>query len=173
MSQQIEKRMKKITLEKDVLNIGVGKSGENLEIARNALQQIVNKKPNLRNAKAAQRDWGVRKGEPIGVAVTIRGNDATELLKRLLVSKGDKISLRSLDNSGNFSFSITEHIDISGVKYDPKIGIHGLDIAVKLTRPGFNISVRSKHKSTIGKKHKITSEEAKSFVTKEFGISVS
>ena len=173
MSQQIENIMKKITLEKVVLNIGVGKSGEPLEIARNALQQIVNKKPNLRNAKAAQRDWGVRKGEPIGVAVTIRGNDATELLKRLLVSKGDKISLRSLDNSGNFSFSITEHIDISGVKYDPKIGIHGLDVAVRLTRPGFSISVRSRHKSTIGKKHKITSEEAKNFVIKEFGISVS
>ena len=173
MSQQIENIMKKITLEKVVLNIGVGKSGEPLEIARNALQQIVNKKPNLRNAKAAQRDWGVRKGEPIGVAVTIRGNDATELLKRLLVSKGDKISLRSLDNSGNFSFSITEHIDISGVKYDPKIGIHGLDVAVRLTRPGFSISVRSRHKSTIGKHHKITREETKNFLVKEFGISVS
>ena len=173
MSQQIEKIMKKITLEKVVLNIGVGKSGEPLEIARNALQQIINKKPNLRNAKAAQRDWGVRKGEPIGVAVTVRGNDATELLKRLLVSKGNKIRSRSFDQSGNFSFSITEHIDISGVKYDPKIGIHGLNIAVKLTRPGFNISVRSKHKSAIGKKHKITSEEAKNFVSKEFGISVS
>ena len=45
MSQQIENIMKKITLEKVVLNIGVGKSGEPLEIARNALQQIVNKKP--------------------------------------------------------------------------------------------------------------------------------
>ena len=89
------------------------------------------------------------------------------------VSKGNKISSRSFDMSGNFSFSIKEHIDISGVKYDPKIGIHGLDIAVKLTRPGFSISVRSRHKSTIGKNHKITSEEAKKFVAKEFGISVS
>ena len=173
MSQQMENIMKKITLEKVVLNIGVGKSGEPLEIARSALQQITDKKPNLRNAKAAQRDWGIRKGEPIGVSVTIRGNDATELLKRLLVSKGNKINSRSFDKSGNFSFSIKEHIDISGVKYDPKIGIHGLDIAVKLTRPGFRISVRSKHKSTIGKNHKITSEEAKKFVAKEFGISVS
>ena len=173
MSQQMENIMKKITLEKVVLNIGVGKSGDPLEIARNALQQIINKKPNLRNAKSAQRDWGIRKGEPIGVAVTVRGNDATELLKRLLVSKGNKISSRSFDMSGNFSFSIKEHIDISGVKYDPKIGIHGLGIAVKLTRPGFNISVRSRHKSAIGRNHKITSEEAKKFVSKEFGISVS
>ena len=173
MSQQMENTMKKITLEKVVLNIGVGKSGEPLEIARSALQQIINKKPNLRNAKAAQRDWGIRKGEPIGVAVTVRRNDATELLKRLLVSKGNKISSRSFDKSGSFSFSIKEHIDISGVKYDPKIGIHGLDIAVKLTRPGFNITVRSKHKTPVGKKHKITAEEAKNFLVKEFGIGVS
>jgi len=173
MSQQMENIMRKIVLEKVVLNIGVGKSGEPLEIARSALQQIINKKPNLRNAKAAQRDWGIRKGEPIGVAVTVRRNDATELLKRLLVSKGNKISSRSFDKSGSFSFSIKEHIDISGVKYDPKIGIHGLDIAVKLTRPGFNITVRSKHKTPVGKKHKITAEEAKNFLVKEFGIGVS
>ena len=173
MSQQMENIMKKITLEKVVLNIGVGKSGEPLEIARSALQQITDKKPNLRNAKAAQRDWGIRKGEPIGVSVTIRGNDATELLKRLLVSKGNKINSRSFDKSGNFSFSIKEHIDISGVKYDPKIGILALDIAVRLTRPGFSIKVRGNHKSTIGKHHKITPNEAKDFVTKEFGVSVS
>ena len=37
--------------------------------------------------KKSQRDWGVRKGEPIGVAVTVRGNDATELLKKTISSK--------------------------------------------------------------------------------------
>ena len=173
MSQQTENLMKKISLDKVVLNMGVGKSGEPLEIGRKGLEQIINKKPNLRNANKAQRDWGIRKGEPIGVAVTVRGKDATELLKRLLASKGNKMSSRSFDRTGNFSFSIKEHIDIEGVKYDPKIGILGLDIAVRLTRPGFNISVRARHKSSIGKHHKITPTEAKEFVTKEFGVSVS
>ena len=153
--------------------MGVGKSGEPLETGKKGLEQIVDKKPNLRNSKKAHRDWGVRKDEPIGVAVTVRGKDAIELLKKLLVSKGNKISSRSFDKSGNFSFSIKEHIDIEGVKYDPKIGILGLDIAVRLTRPGFNIRVRGSHKSTIGKHHKITPDEAKEFVRKEFGVSVS
>lgn len=173
MSQQTENIMKKISLEKVVLNMGVGKSGEPLETGKKGLEQIIDKKPNLRNANKAYRDWGVRKGEPIGVAVTVRGKSATELLKRLLTSKGNKISSRSFDKSGNFSFSIKEHIDIEGVKYDPKIGILGLDIAVRLTRPGFNIRVRGRHKSTVGKHHKITPDEAKNFVTKEFGVSVS
>jgi len=165
--------MRKISLEKVVLNMGVGKSGEPLETARKGLEQIIDKKPNLRNANKALRDWGVRKGEPIGVAVTVRGKSATELLKKLLISKGHKISSRSFDSTGNFSFSIKEHIDIEGVKYDPKIGILALDIAVRLTRPGFNIKVRDQHKSTVGKHHKITPEQAKDFVTKEFGVSVS
>ena len=51
--------------------MGLGKSGEIIDIASNALAQITNRKPNPRNAKKAHRDWGVRKGEPIGVIVTI------------------------------------------------------------------------------------------------------
>ena len=81
MSQQTQNVMKKIFLNKVVLNMGVGKSGEPIEIGKMALKQITGKKPNARNAKKSQRDWGVRKGEPIGIAVTVRGNDAMELLK--------------------------------------------------------------------------------------------
>ena len=80
MSQQTENIMKEIRLEKVVLNMGVGKSGDAIEIAKKALDQISGKKSNSRNAKKAQRDWGVRKNEPIGVAVTVRSNDAKELL---------------------------------------------------------------------------------------------
>ena len=91
------------------------------------------------NAKETQRDWGVRKGEPIGAAVTIRGEDAKALLKRLLEAKGNTVNGRSFDNFGNYSFGIREHIDIPGVKYDPQIGILGLGISVTLTRPGYGI----------------------------------
>ena len=173
MSQQTENSMKKIFLSKVVLNMGVGKSGEPIEIGKKTLSQITGKKPNTRNAKKSQRDWGVRKGEPIGVAVTVRDNDAIELLKRLLVTKDNKISGRSIDNEGNISFGIKEHIDIPGIKYDPKIGILGFDISVRLTRPGFSVKVRDRHKANIGKQHKITAEEAKDFVKNEFGVSVS
>jgi len=169
MSQQTINPMNKIRLEKLVLNIGVGKSGDAIEIAKKTLNQISEKKPCSRNAKEAQRDWGIRKGEPIGVAVTVRGKDAGNLLKRLLEAKGNKIKGRSFDNFGNFSFGILEQIDIPGIKYDPKIGILGLEVSVTLTRPGFNIRFRSKHKAKVGKNHRISSDEAKEFLTKEFG----
>ena len=172
MSQVTESPMKKISLEKVVLNMGIGKSGDVIDIAKKALEQISGKKPSTRNAKDTQREWGVRKGEPIGVAVTIRGNDAVVLLKRLLEAKGNSVNGRSFDSFGNYSFGINEHIDIPGVKYDPQIGILGLGISVTLTRPGYSIRKRSKHKASVGKSHIITNQEAKNYLTKEYGVTI-
>lgn len=172
MSQKIQNVMKEIKLDKVVLNMGVGQSGDAIEIAKKALDQISGKKSCARNAKATQRDWGVRKGEPIGVAVTTRGKEASELLKRLLDAKGNQVKGSSFDNFGNFSFGILEHIDIPGIKYDPKIGILGLDVAVSLSRPGFNIRFRSRHKAKVGKTHRIEANEAKDFLKKEFDVTI-
>ncbi len=172
MSQTTESPMKKIALEKVVLNMGVGKSGDPIEIAKKALNQISGKKPCTRAAKETQRDWGIRKGEAIGVSVTVRGNDAKALLKRLLEAKGDIIKSKSFDSFGNYSFGINEHIDIPGVKYEPQIGILGLGISISLSRPGYRIRKRSKHKVSVGKSHIITSQEAMDYLVKEYGVTV-
>ena len=172
MTQETQNVMKQIKLEKVVLNMGIGKSGDILENAKKALDQISGKKSCKRTAKKAHRDWGVRKGEPIGTAVTVRDDDARILLKRLFEAKGNRMNVKSFDQTGNISFGIIEHIDIPGIKYDPKIGILGLDVAVRLIRPGYSIKIRSKHKTNVGKSHKITPNEAKEYLTKEFGIDV-
>ncbi len=172
MSQTTENPMKKISLEKVVLNMGLGRSGDIIQTAKIALDHITGKKSNSREAKETQRDWGIRKGEPIGVSVTVRGEDAKELLKRLLEAKGNQVRGKSFDNFGNYSFGINEHIDIPGVKYDPKVGILGLGISVTLTRPGYGIRKRSKHKANVGKNHIIKAQEAKDYLIKEFGVTV-
>ena len=172
MSQQTQNLMKKISLAKVVLNMGVGKSGEPIEIGKKTLVQITGKKPNARNAKKSQRDWGVRKGEPIGVAVTTRGNDAMKLLKKLLEAKDNQIKESAFDNEGNLSFGIKEHIDIPEIKYDPKIGILGLEVSISLERPGFNVKLRSQRKTKVGKNHRITKNDAIQFLTEEFGVKI-
>ncbi len=164
--------MRKIRLDKLVLNMGIGKSGEAIEVAKKAMNQITGKKSCARDAKATQRDWGVRKGEPIGVAVTMRGNDAATVLKRLFDAVGNRIKGKSFDDFGNISFGIKEHIDIPGIKYDPEIGILGLEAAISLTRPGFSIRVRSRHKASVGKTHRISKDEAIEFLSREFGVAV-
>ena len=172
MAQEVQNVMKEIKLEKVVLNMGLGKSGDAVEIAKKALTQISNKKVNDRPAKKAIRDWGIRKGEPIGVAVTVRNNDAVELLKKLLETKDNKIKEKSIDGEGNFSFGITEHIDIPGIKYDPKIGILGLEVSVSLARRGFNVKLRSRQKSSVGKNHRIRRNDSIKFLTEEFGVRI-
>ena len=112
MTQETQNVMREIRLEKVVLNMGLGKSGDAVEIAKKALGQISGRKVNERSARKPHRDWGVRKGEPIGAAVTIRGEDGKELLKRLFEAKGNRVNGRSFDNMGNVSFGILEHIDI-------------------------------------------------------------
>ncbi|MBM3906167.1 MAG: 50S ribosomal protein L5 [Thaumarchaeota archaeon] len=170
MMSATQNEMKTIRLEKVVLNMGVGKSGDAIEVAKKALDQISGKKSCARDAKGTQRDWGVRKGEPIGVAVTVRDEDATKLLKRLLEAVGNRLKGRSFDNFGNVSFGIKEHIDIPGIKYDPQIGILGMEVAVTITRPGFSIRLRSRHKASVGHEHRISREEAQQFLTREFGV---
>src|SRR5206468_8104834 len=97
---------------------------------------------------------------------------ALPIFKRLFAAKGNQIKGSSFDDFGNLSFGIKEHIDIPKVKYDPNVGILGLDVSISLARPGFNIRFRSKHKASVGRHHRITSEEAKTFLIKEFGIEV-
>lgn len=167
-----ESPMRRIYLEKVVLNMGVGRSGDAIGVAKRALDQISGRNSCPREAKESQRDWGVRKGEPIGVAVTVRGAEARALLKRLLEAKGNSINGRSFDGFGNYSFGISEHIDIPGVKYDPQIGILGLGVSVALGRPGYGIRTRSKHKARVGRSHVITAGEAKEYLAREFGVTV-
>ena len=128
--------MKRITVGKVVVNIGVGKSGEILEKAKNALQEITGQQPSVRGAKNTVRDFGIHKGEPIAAMVTLRRNSAIDFLKRSIEAKGNMLRLSSFDDFGNISLGIREHIDIPGTKYNPEIGIFGMDVSVALTRPG-------------------------------------
>jgi large subunit ribosomal protein L5 len=163
--------MKRINIAKIVVNIGVGKSGEPIERAKNALGELTGKKPTSRGAKENVRDFGIHKGEPIGAIVTLRKNDAFEFLKRVLESKRNVLNATSFDPFGNISLGIHEHIDIPGTKYNPDIGIFGMDVCVSLTRPGYRIS-KKRNPKRIGKNHRISKDESIDFFKQKFGVEV-
>jgi len=164
--------MKRIDIEKIVVNIGVGKSGEPVERAKHALEELTGKKPAVRGARENVRDFGIHKGEPIGAIVTLRRNDALEFLKRVLESKGNLLKASSFDPYGNISLGIREHIDIPGTRYNPDIGIFGMDVCVSVTRPGYRIS-RKRNPKKIGKHHRISKQESIGFFKDKFGVEVS
>jgi len=147
---------RELRIAKVVLNIGVGRSGESLERAKRVLEVLSGQKPATTFAKMAIRDFGIHKGEPIGTMTTIRGQRATESLNRLLSAKEMKVLEKSFDDAGNFSFGIKEHIEIPGIKYDPEIGIWGLNVSVALDRPGYRIKSRRRLPKKIGKRQRVT-----------------
>jgi len=164
--------MLKPRLEKVTVNMGVGKSGEPLERAVKVLEQLTGQKPCKRKAKVSVRDFGIRKGESITCIVTLREERAKAFLKRVLVAVDNKISWEKFDSLGNFSFGIKEHIDIPGTKYLPELGIHGMDVAVTLARPGQRVKRRHHARSRVGPKHLLTPEEAIIFAKDEFGVEI-
>jgi large subunit ribosomal protein L5 len=164
--------MLKPRIEKVVVNISVGKSGEPLEKATKVLKEITGQAPCKRRARDSIRDFGIRKGESIACIVTLRDEKAVEFLKKALPVVDNKIPARSFDGQGNFSFGIKEHIELPGVRYDPDVGIFGMDVCVSVTRPGYRVKNRRKQASKIGLKHIVTPNEARVFVKDALGIEV-
>ncbi len=164
--------MKRPYLEKVVLNIGVGEAGEELERAATVLQTITGKTPVKTLSRKNVKEFNLRKGRPIGVKVTIRGEEAKKLLLRLFLVNNNKILLHSFDNYGNFGFGIQEHISIPFVEYDNQIGIYGLDVVGRLVRPGMRVRNRRARRAKVAKHHYVSKQETMEFLKKEFNIEI-
>ncbi len=165
-------KMREIFIDKVVANIGEGQSGEELKKSQTILEQVTGSKTIKTKAKVKQPKWDIRPGLEIGVKTTMRGKKAEEFLQRAFAAKENTLSKKNFDERGNFGFGVKEHIEMPGVKYDPKLGIKGFDVLVALKRRGYRVSRRKLGKNKIGKRHVITKKEAIEFVKEKFGVQV-
>jgi len=164
--------MKDIRIEKLTLNIGAGKDQAKLEKAIILLKDITGIDPVKTVTRKRIPSWGLRPGLPIGCKLTLRRAVARELAKRLIEAKDKILADSQFDESGNIAFGIHEYIDIPGTKYNPKIGIMGLQVCITLERPGFRIKRRSLLRAKIKKCHAISKADAIEFMKKEYGITI-
>ena len=164
--------MLKPRVSKVAVNMSVGKSGEPLERAAKVLEELTNQRPIKRKAKQTLRDFGIRKGESIACMVTLRKEKALEFLKKAFQGVDNKISEKSFDKNGNFSFGIKEHINIPGTRYSPSLGIFGMDISVVVRRPGCRVKDRRRRSAKIGRNHLLTSEETMVLMKDSFGVEI-
>jgi large subunit ribosomal protein L5 len=136
------------------------------------LKELTNQQPVKKKAKKTIREFGLRKGESIACVVTLRKQMAIDFLKKVLPVVDNKFSRSSFDRQGNFAFGIKEHIEIAGVKYDPDVGIFGMDVCVSVNRPGHRVKIRRKKKARIGSKHLLTPEESIAFIKQTLGVEI-
>ena len=164
--------MKRPFLEKIVLNIGVGQGGDELAKAVNVLETITNKKALQTLSKVNVKEFNLRIGRPIGAKVTVRGQEAITLLKRIIIVNNNKILRKSFDDFGNFGFGVKEHIQIPNIEYDNEIGIWGLDCVGRVVRPGMRVKNRKKARAKISKHHYLSRQETQFFLKNKFGIEI-
>lgn len=164
--------MQKPRIEKVTLNIGVGKDANRLEKALSLMKIITGIEPYRTITQKRIPSWGLRPGLPVGCKLTLRRKKANEVLRRLLAAKNNTLRVSHFDRNGSISFGIHEYIDIPDVKYDPKIGVLGLQVCVTLERPGFRIKRRRLKQKSLPGKQKISQEEAMKFMKDEFKVAV-
>jgi len=164
--------MRQPRIAKVVVNIGVGEAGERLNKAQKVLTMVTKQKPVVTTARITNRDLGVREGMPIGCKVTMRGETAEGFLRKALAIREGRVAVYSFDKEGNLSFGISDYTDFEGMKYDPTIGIFGMDVNVVFMRPGFRVARRRIMTRKIPKEHRMTRDEAIGFMKEQFNVEV-
>lgn len=157
---------------KVTVNIGVGESGEKLQKAEKVLAKLTGHKPVRTLGKELNRELGVRPGEPIGCKVTLRGEDAESFVRRALYTRKNKVYAYSFDNQGNLQFGVADYTNFEGERYDPDIGVFGMDVCITLEKPGHRVKRRRSLTRSIPKQHRVTTQEARAFLTQKFDIEV-
>lgn len=164
--------MKDIYIDKVVVHMGVGESGERLVKAEDLVKKITGQKPVRTIAKRTQPAFGIRKGAPIGCKVTLRRENAEKFVETALNIIERHLAVSQFDRTGNVSFGIEEHTDFPGMAYDPAIGIFGMDVNVVLERRGVRIARRSVERRKLPAKQRVNQDEAIAFMRERYQVEV-
>jgi large subunit ribosomal protein L5 len=170
-AESADHEMREPYLEKVVVHMGVGQGGEPLADAEQIIEEITGQQSVRTTSKRTIAEFGIRKGDPIGVKVTLRGEDAHAFLATALDLV--EIGRSQFDDTGNLSFGIEDHTDFPSQEYDPNTGIYGLDVTTTIVRPGYRVSKRDKATGTIPARHRMTAEDAAAFLETNFDVEVS
>ncbi|HJM40975.1 MAG TPA: 50S ribosomal protein L5 [Candidatus Thalassarchaeaceae archaeon] len=158
---------------KVTVNIGVGEGGNRLLLAERVLSLISGLDPVRTLSKKTNRDLGTREGFPIGCKVTIRETEHIDkFLKDAFWCRENTLPAYNWDASGNLSFGLRDYTDFPEMKYDPEIGIFGMDVNVVLERPGHRVSRRRRRKGRVGISHRVSREESLEWFQGRFGLTV-
>ncbi len=126
-------------LVKIVVNMGVGEATQNtkeMDAAVDQLAAITGQRPSIRRAKKSISNFKVRKGQPIGCVVTMRGPRMYEFLERLVkfalprIRDFRGVPVHSFDGRGNYTIGVREQTIFPEVEFDKIDKVRGMDITI-------------------------------------------
>ncbi len=127
---------------KVVVNMGVGEAIQNaklLDTAADELGAVTGQRPIVRRAKKAIAAFKLRKGMPIGVTVTLRGDRMYEFLDRLLnialprVRDFRGVSVRSFDGRGNYTLGMRDQLIFPEIDIGKTERVGGMNVTIVTT----------------------------------------
>ena len=135
-------KMQAPKLEKIVVNIGVGDGAHDnkfIEAAKKELRSITGQEPVVTRAKNSIAGFKLREGNPIGVKVTLRGENMYVFLEKLIkialpaVRDFRGVSRKSFDGRGNYTLGLKEQLVFPEIVYDEIVKVRGMDIVIVTT----------------------------------------
>jgi len=127
---------------KVIINRGLGEASQNAKALESSIREITTitgQKPVVTRAKKAIAAFKLRKGMPVGVMVTLRGDRMYAFLERLInlalprIRDFRGISAKSFDGRGNYSLGVKEQLIFPEIDYDTIDQIRGFDISIVTT----------------------------------------
>jgi len=127
---------------KIVINMGVGAEKdkkEALERAKDDLATITGQTPSLRAAKKAVASFSIKRGDIVGIAVTLRGRKMWDFLEKLVKAVLPRtkdfrgVSRKSFDRKGNFTIGIREQTAFPEINPHKIDRIRGLEVTVVMS----------------------------------------
>jgi large subunit ribosomal protein L5 len=162
--------MQSIHLDKVVVNIGVGQNENLYDNAKALIKKLTNHEARQATSKKRDPELKLRKGQVIGAVATLRKEDAELMLKRSLEANGNVLSKNAIANN-SVNLGVKEYIYFTGVKYDPKIGILGLNVNASFARKGKRVELRKRKSSKVGRRHReIRREEIEGYLESRFKV---
>ena len=129
-------------IQKVVVNMGLGEATSNVKIVdtgSDELARITGQKPVTRRSKKSIAAFKVRKGQPVGTSVTLRGERMWEFLDRLMaialprVRDFKGISPKGFDGRGNYTLGLRDQLLFPEIDYMKVDKARGMNVSVVTT----------------------------------------
>jgi large subunit ribosomal protein L5 len=157
--------MRKIKIEKVLISSGA--TGDGLAKAKKLLELVSGSKAQVLQSRKRIPEFDVRPGLEVGTRVTLRGEKAIDVLKKLLSAIDNEVSKKQVSEN-HFSFGIKEYIEIPGIEYQRDIGIRGFNATVVFARAGLRVKRKKIKSGIVPKRQFISKEEIMNYMEEVF-----